>query len=334
MFSNAVNSMARWLGLALLMGLVLPALAQRSIEYSTPAEDDAKAPESVAPAVTHKTPSAFNAPKSLFGNDVSASFDDLPRSPVPNNNRSNPQWRKAQEDQKNWALMTPQEILGVPTPESILGISSLQDDTKLTSEERFLKRQDQPLGSSTNGWQHQDVGAQHQGGEPLTAADDDQFDRAANGAQAPRANAFQNLPLSGQDPSVVGQSQRDTLWDSPFASPTPLPTKPTTEQLQGMDRFRALLAPTEKAPAVASYGTPAAQPLAARDPNFQAQPAFNPAGAPAKALRSDLAKPTGLMPLAGVSGPAPVPAKRAPLVKPPPWMTDQTADSTPAQRRF
>ena len=202
MFSNAVNSMARWLGLALLMGLVLPALAQRSIEYSTPAEDDAKAPESVAPAVTHKTPSAFNAPKSLFGNDVSASFDDLPRSPVPNNNRSNPQWRKAQEDQKNWALMTPQEILGVPTPESILGISSLQDDTKLTSEERFLKRQDQPLGSSTNGWQHQDVGAQHQGGEPLTAADDDQFDRAALALEKALSLGYRDFAWLAKDPDL------------------------------------------------------------------------------------------------------------------------------------
>jgi hypothetical protein len=249
---------------------------------------------------------------------------------------NNSQRRKSQDDDRNWALSTPQEILGVPTPESILGIDHTQGEGELTPAERFLKRQnhEQLESSATNGW-HQDVGAQRKKGlwEPLNGTDDSRFDRAANGALVPGGDGHRNLQVLGQDAGTpAGQIQRNTVWDSAFASATPPPAKLTPEQIQSKQTFLNLLIPPDKSPAVPS-GTPTVRPVAAHDPNFQTQPAYSRAGS-VKALQADLAKPTGLTPLMGVSGAAPVPAKRAPLVKPPPWMSDQTADSTPAQRRF
>jgi hypothetical protein len=100
-----------------------------------------------------------------------------------------------------------------------------------------------------------------------------------------------------------------------------------------MERFRALMEPptSEKPPATLNFLLPR---VAAPDPNLQAQPLFNPIGRSFTPVENDIAKPTGLTPLAGVTGPQPIPAKKPALVQPPPWMSQSPQNATLPQRQF
>src|SRR5882672_7132159 len=114
-----------WLSTAIAtMATLMPALAQQSIIFSKPAEVSADKANSFMPEPSHTGPSAFNAPSPLFGRRPTASFDILPgaQRPAPISPEQALQWQKFLDKKKNWTLMTPEEILGVPTPEKILGI--------------------------------------------------------------------------------------------------------------------------------------------------------------------------------------------------------------------
>ena len=97
-----------------------------------------------------------------------------------------------------------------------------------------------------------------------------------------------------------------------------------------MEAFRALMDPParEKTPAGAGFSLPT---VAAPDPNLQFLPVFNPSGRSFTPLGNDI---TRIAPLAGVTGPAPVPANPPPLVEPPPWMSPSLQNPTMPQRQF
>ena len=343
MLLRAVHFVVRGSGLTALLTLGLAASAQQAIQFTKPANQDPKATANTYVPPSHKSSSDFNAPKSLFGGDgATASFDELPAGPTPAMpNSYTRQWQKILQDRKNWALMTPEMVLGVPTPESILGIVP-KEDSKLSPEEGFLQRQDRQLQmNATNGLHGPEAGFSRND-DPRTGQFQDRNERSQfasssrNVTSDTSAPGTAKLPNSFLGPNSGNQADpnqpSDSTWASPFGAPQ-LSPQSTLEQLANMERFRALMEPppSEKAPATASLFQPR---VAAPDPNLQAQPLFNPMVRSLTPVENDIAKPTGLTPLAGVTGPAPTPTKKPALVQPPPWMSQSPQNSTLPQRQF
>jgi len=346
MFLCAVNFSARCAGLAAFTALGLSASAQQSIQFSKPANQDPTTAANSFQPPSHKSPSAFNAPSSsLFGQQgPSVDFDVLPGGPAPiYPNANGAQWQKVLQDRKNWGLMTPAQILGVPTPESILGIADPLEDPNASPEERYLQRQDRDSEMTATNGLHRPSATRLQNDDRNPGQFQDWSDNgrladtpgslgpgSINSGQVRNTSPFW-IQNSGT-PSGVNQ-KLDPTWASPFGTPEPLP-KATPEQLAGMEDFRALLdrEPPQKLPASANYYSPAPAPA---NPFLQSGPGFNPAGHAFTPVLNDIAKPTGLAPLAGVTGPLPAPAKKPALVDPPPWMSPSSLQNpTMPQRQF
>jgi hypothetical protein len=339
MFFCEVNFAARRFSLAALVMLGLPAAAQQAIDFSKPLDSDpASKANAFMPESARRNPASFNAPLPIFASKPGASFDVLPGSPQPVFNNANAlQWQKFLNDKKNWTLMTPEEVLGIPTPEKILGVADPNDDPSLSADERFLKQREQQVAfAATNGLHHADSLLWQKDDAPggLFQMPDHEtpFARAMT---APNPDASRN-PGSVFSPhsadTTVVDGKFNSTWASPFNTP-PLAPKPTPEQLAEMKVFHDLMdPPQDKTPQSSGLFAP---PAIAIDPNMQPVPAsFNPNGRSFTPLLNDIGRPTGLTPLAGVTGQLPPPKKVAPLIQPPPWMKDPLQNSTMPQRQF
>jgi hypothetical protein len=336
---------ARGLVLLALAAPVWPATAQQQhIQFSKPVDPGTVSkPSQLVPSPGRQiSAGAFAAPVPLLGTP-SVSFDRLPGGPMPNamSAADSAQLQKLMDIRKNWSLATPEEIFGLQTPESILGVGKSHDDAKLSVTERYLKRQDQlALRASTNAMRG--LGASWR---------DDSRNDSVNGSTRPGDAMGRYAPWFGDSApggergpnnlfgkpnpnAAVDASRRsDSIWSSPFNQPDPLP-KQTPEQLAGMERFRAFMDPSVEKPADSKF---LVQPAAAADPNMQELPYFNPAGQSYTPVQSGITKPTGLAPLSGITGPRPLMQKKAaPLAQPPPWMsTPNSAQEAPLpQRQF
>jgi hypothetical protein len=324
------------------MALSLPALAQQSIQFSQPAKQDPAAnANAVLPPSSHSSAGAFNAPGSLFGGNAGPDFDLLPGGPAPVTQNASPQWQRFLDDKRNWTLLTPEEVLGLPTPEKILGITD-PDEDQLSAQDRYLRRQERRSETTvTNNvlrqtdsllWHPDDPSAKlfqepdAEGRMPETSRNS-LTGRTPPGSTRSLSPIFNPLPKS---PTEMNPDIEST-WVSPFNVPDQVP-KPSPEQLAGMDRFRALMeAPAADKPSLLAGFS--AQPLTAPDPNMQL-PAFNPAGGTIKQLQSDIAAPTGLLPLTPVTGQLPPPPKKAAMVQSPPWMSSSPQNAALPQRQF
>ncbi len=337
-----VNFLMRRLILAGLVTGAASAPAQQTIQFTKPVDQDLSGTANAFMPTTARRNSAgaFNAPSPLFGEKNSAAnFDILPGGPNPGavSPASAEQWRKFLDGKKNWMLMTPEEVMGIPTPEKILGLTDPKEDPKMSAEERFLQRQERLSSSgATNGFHHPDAPSWSGDAETSLFRPADANTRFAQtlGGTIPGADKTLN-PLFNPNPNSppdIGQ-KAGSVWANPFGMAEPLP-KPTPDQLAGMDRFRALMEPSvpEKAPEPARFALPL---VATPDPNLQALPAYNPAGRSFSALESGIGRPMGLTPLPGLTGPRPVPAKKsASLVQPPPWLSDGPQPLAPVPRTF
>jgi len=341
MFLCAVNFSARRLALATWLALGLSATAQQAIQFSRPANQDPAASANSFLHSNHKSPGDFKAPSSMFGDTgPEASFDMLPGGPpVVYPNANNQHWQKLLQDRKNWSLSTPEQILGVPTPESILGLTDPREDPKLSPGERYLQRQErQAEMAATNGLRGPNIMASRTydpNRDLFPNLDERSRFGDAHGGTDP--GSFSSGPprvrsafISQNPETPADQSQKlDTTWASPFGPTEPLP-KSTPKQLAGLEAFRALMEPPakEKTPAFGNFALPA---VAAPSRNLQAPPVFNPAGQSFTPLGNDI---TRISPLAGVTGPPPAPAKKPPLVTPPPWMSSSLQNPTMPQRQY
>jgi len=336
-------------GIALMAAAsLLPAPAQQSIQFSRPANQDPAAnANSFLPTTHQKSVSDYNAPSSPLGGDDS--FDKLPMGPAPVMSGANSaQWQKYVDSRTKWTMMTPAEILGIPTPEQILGITDPNIDPNASVEERFLLRQQhQDERGATNGMMRPDGSWLRDDGKktPDTFSDsgretlfgrtfgsafdakkDDPLAAAQSGISA-RLLRLGPGPLSDQKRNQVA----DDAWTSPFGTPANLPQS-TPGQLAGMERFRAML--ESEVPVAAKtpgdlYGF-----KAVISPDTGPQSQFNPAGQSVKPLEDGITRPTGIQPLAGVTGPRTAPAKAPSLVQLPPWLVEPSANSAPPQRQF
>jgi hypothetical protein len=333
---KVIFAMARF-GLAVMFLLGLSSAAQQAIQFTKPVDADpaSKANSFLPDNSHHLSAKDFNAPSPLFGSaSPTADFDILPGSPPPVFLPNAAQWQKYMDQKKNWALLTPGEILGIPTPEKILGITDPLDDPAISLEERYLRRQGQQSEMSASNslrraesplW-HSDIAGENLFG---TTGENARYTGVlmVSGMSRNAGVFIAGTPDPGQGVNPIQKTV--SAWASPFESPPPLP-KPTPKQLAGMDRFRAIMA----GPAPEIMPAVGGELAHAPDPNMQATPFFNPAGQAVAPLSSGLIKPTGITPLSGVTGPQPQPKKAAPVVQPPPWLQNPLQSGNLPQRQY
>ena len=312
--------------------------AQQPIIFSRPVENGTseKANSFMNAEPTRHTSGAFNAPTPMFsGNKAEVSFDQLPSANQvqrPISPAEQKAWEKILEGKNKWAMMTPEEILGIPTAEKILGLPEKNDESKLSVEQRYLNRQERAtLFTATNGYRRPDF-KPRDGNNPFAKNDaqtkSDHLFEQPNGAAekimltgAPKFldDVFGLAPTAPLTP----QQRQTAAWGNTFDLPPP-PAKQTPEQLAGMDRFRALMEPS----AALEKTLPAARtplPLA-RDPYLQAAPQFNPLGGAAKALRNEASQAIGIKPLPSlIRQPLVTPPPSPTQVQLPPWLRDEEA---------
>ena len=332
-----------WLAVILMAGVAVSDVdAQQKIIFSKPADDNiTDKANSFMPPSSQRSGGAgsFNAPTPFFRGSPAESYDVLPGSPTANtiSPEEARRWKKALDARKNWTLLTPEEILGVPTAEKILGLPDPKINEKLTVEERFLLRQTHE-GISNPATNRQSNTALMRSDSPdnpfRQQAENDHSSRQTEKPKLGSSEYFNQLLKAAAGNLFSTEQKADTAWNNPFTQPAPAP-KIDLEQVAAMDRFRALMDspfPQEKSV------TPIRQtPIPTPNPNLQPVPLFNPAGRSYTPLQSGISKPTGITPLPSITSPYSLPAAAKPtgLAKPPPWLSDSPpAFGLPNQRPF
>lgn len=309
--------------LAALGMAAVSALAQETVINSKPADVTSdKANSFLGDPKRQINAGDYNAPRKLF-NDYSPSLP-MPRPLILNN--QDPSAQDAWKKRKNWMLLTPEQILGVQTPEDILGIKDPNNEKKLSLEEQYLLRQGRSAAfAATNGRTGTLPG--NDGDNPFTKKRDDQnpFSSGPFASRDLPTQAGSMKPLNSLFNSKVSDSfggderNKESAWTSVFAQPSQ--PKLTLEQLADRERFRALMEPNSQ-PATPVRFSETLPPTP--DPYLQPQPKFNPAGHSYSSLENNSARPTGINPLPGITGPAPKPVEKRPSwqAQPPPWLSD------------
>ena len=317
--------------------------------------------EQVAPAAetaARKISSNPSAIPSLFNSKPRGDFDILPgyQPPTPLSPAQVKELQKQMDQRKNWALMTPEEILGLPTPAKIMGVAD--PDQNLSTEERYLKRQNrQRSASATNalanagslGNQDQSAFKSWRSGQEQNA--NDRFGNQNGLTRPERTDRFGTRNANSTTEDLTHRP--DSPWSSAFNVP-PEPPKPDKSQMAAMERFRAMMQPSEPErplPNSPTLGAPAIpttpnQPVAATpSPNFQRLDNFNPGGNSYRPVQETVSRPIGITPLPTTTGVRPTAVnqtKPKPLTEPPPWVAEQNRQNkyaTPkpgvfSQRKF
>ena len=314
-----------------------PSRAQPTIQPSKPAAEVTATTNSFMSPDQRNAADAYNAPKSVFSGQLVPQFDILPGAGQPQDisPAAAKQWQKILDGKNKWTLMTPEEIMGVPTPEKILGLPDKSGDDKLTLEQRYLTRQERAASlAATNGYRRLDNPWSHDNPSPFGQKDDnDRYSRPGDRPDSGSARFF-NQTLSAQPGSLFGASpNEDSKWASAFTLPAP-PPKQTPEQLAGMERFRALMEPVAPPDKLV---VPRVSTVPVVDPYLEPVPKFNPNGRSFTPLQSSISRPTGIKPLPGITGPYTIPTetRTAGQAKLPPWLSDsQSPPLGMPQRKF
>jgi hypothetical protein len=247
------------------------------------------------------------------------------RFPLPQAD-ANAALQKELEDRKNWTLMTPEEIMGVQTPEQIFGLTEQDPDKNLSPEERYLKRREKAETaaetnalSGANGWEHKDLGLFDQ---------PDTSDPFSPQYKQTDSSTFSRI-FSPAQTSLFGQKTASSKM-TPVSSSSQ--AKADKEEEEEMARFRALIG---EVPPPSLSPTPA---LSVSSPSLQPLSQFDALGHPVESRDSDLSKPNELTSLAQFTGSYTPPKKtKKPSWEPqaPPWLSDgSTPPTTPPVRKF
>jgi hypothetical protein len=231
-------------------------------------------------------------------------------------------------------LMTPAEILGVPTPEKILGIPQRDAGAgkNQTAIERYLEREYAAQTGATN----RNAIYNRNPSEEWNASSREQA-RLNPGFSSPENNTNSSAMNSffGETPdnrNAEANQNAVTVWQKPFASPSVAPAQ-TPEQLAAAEGFQKLLQPHSSQSSVATFSS-----YSKTTPDtFLMQPAASPAGNSFVPLSSGIGMPTGVQPLPGIFGEkksstTPVAPEWKP--KSPPWMSSIPQSGTMSQREF
>ena len=318
-----------------------PSRAQPTNQPSKPAAEVTATTNSFMSPDQRNAADAYNAPKSVFSGQLAPQFDILPGAGQPQDisPAAAKQWQKFLDGKNKWTLMTPEEIMGVPTPEKILGLPDKNGDDKLTLEQRFLARPERAATfAATNGIRRlNDPWSRDNPGPFGQKVDTDRDARPGDRPDAGSARFFSQT-LSAQPGLLFGSSPNEdsnegSKWASAFVRPAQ-PPKQTPEQLAGMERFRALMEPSAPPDKLVVPRTAA---VPAVDPYLEPVPQFNPNGRSFTPLQSSISRPTGIKPLPGITGPYTIPTetRTAGQAKLPPWLSDsQQPPLGMPQRKF
>ncbi len=326
------------------------AVAQQPIVFSKPADSAgaAKPDSNLAPETKHETHGFFSIPQSVFEPNHSelniAPFSSSAPAPQASPSQMR-EWQKILDAKNHWTLMTPAEILGIPTPEKILGLPAKDGGDKLSPEERFTRRRDKSAASlletsaAAKAVKRSDMPISNNESPFARKTFESVF------ARVDEKNSSQQQPTSAGGAGTAGKGgslfgamlgsfaadeKSEARWGNTFNFPAQ-PPKATPQQLAGMERFRESMQPSLVFQKAAEQRRPT--PLAARDPFMNVAPQFNPRGSSFAPLKSDVSRPMGLTSLPGITTRLPVtPTRSAAQPDLPPWMRDDSGKIP--QRKF
>jgi len=258
------------------------------------------------------------------------------------------QMQRLLDKRKNWALLTPEEIFGLPTPEKILHVperDAFGQPKNETVVEKFYERQEH-LRARTN---NDNYGAADTA--PRWSLSDNQDLQMNPNIWTPAGSKPGNLALMNQllngttdnraapVPAPAPGQAPESGWSKPFSLPTP-PPGPTTEQQAAMEQFQQLLKPhsltdgTAKAPAL---GSPIFSSSSLAPNPAPGSSALIPMGASFTPLSSGITVPAGVTPLPGLLGQTNM---AMPMYEPewkpqpPPWQSSAPQPGVIPQRKF
>jgi hypothetical protein len=347
----SLANLTRWLLIAgVALAVASPAQAQRAgrrpgqaiVFSSTDEENVSSNTLSLAP----KPPSLLDFANTIQSPDSkpgAAPETDLPPGPPPAISPAQVQrLQRRLDEQKNWALMTPEQILNPPTTEKMLHLQerdAFGQPKNETVEEQYYARQNQ-LRVRTNNVSYGAADAAPRWGFSDTRElhmEPNVWTPAGGRLGSP---ALLDQPLNGPPDNHAAPAQaQGKAWAKSFSLPAPAPA-PTTEQQAAMEQFQQLLRPRSlssgdtKTPAL---GSPIFSPSPTAANPAPGSAAEIPMGATYAPLGSGIAVPAGVTPLPGLLGPTnmglPV---FAPEWKPqaPPWASSAPQPGTIPQRKF
>jgi hypothetical protein len=259
--------------------------------------------------------------------------------------------KRQQEERDNWSLLTPEQILGLPTQEKVLGVQD-RDRSGDGKEEsvvvQYYERQ-QRLRARTNNYDYSyDYGYDYGPTNGLPKGNVYGSRESSMGSDRwPRAGARQDSPTllsqllaRTQSSRTDADSAQNDGWSRPFNLPAAPPGQ-TPEQKVAMEQFQQLLKPraapgdSTKASGPGNSIFPAASTASGLTP--QIAPAVTTIGGSYPPLNNGLNMPVGLVPLSGISGPNnPSLPTLAPAwtPAPPPWQSTGPQLGVMPSRKF
>jgi hypothetical protein len=241
------------------------------------------------------------------------------------------------DERKNWALLTPEQILGLPTQAKILGIQDRDAFGRPKNESvvaQYYERQEMSRIRTNN--DNYAAAAAPQWG--ILGGQEPQLNPNiwATAGGRPGNSAFLNQFLNGTPDNRDAAAQApQSGWSKSFNLPAP-PPKTTPEQEAAMAQFQQLLQP--RSPLGAAKNPASGSPLFSPSMAPASGPsAVIPIGASFTPLSSGIAMPAGPTPLPGLLGPTNAAASLfAPAWKPqqPPWMSSAPQLGVIPQRKF
>ncbi|HTB82878.1 MAG TPA: hypothetical protein VK742_04420 [Candidatus Sulfotelmatobacter sp.] len=325
-------------------GAARPAGAQESIVFTKPPNDPAAKANSFMDQQPHHDSASMNMPAPLFnGPQASPDFDTAAfmQQPQPLSPQQLQQQLKQENERRNWGLMTPAEIFGVPTVEKIFGMPEPDADKDLTLEERYLRRERQAYEAPATNSLRAAGGAWNDQNNPFQKPGDRDKRGLDENIDAARQNRVFQSPFNQARSAQQSEAERrqNSIWQSVFSAP-PVQPKDDTGHAAEMVRFRTLL---DSQPALetpqstpqtmpqtasfqSSYQTPGRQPAV---PEYKAPTAYTAAANFEAQRQQEIGKPMGIAPLPPISAPPKKKDDSKPLVKPPPWLSDQPQPNAP-----
>ena len=317
----------------------------QSILFSSADGDDVS---SNMPSLTAKPPGLLdfaNAVQSPTPKSGAASESEtLPEPQTPAISPAQAQrMQRLLDERKNWALLTPEQILGLPTQEKILGITdrdALGRPKNETVVEQYDERQEQARTRTNNdNYGAADLAQRRR----FSGSQDLQMNPGiwTPAGGRPGNSALMNQAFDGtQDNPAASVQTPKSGWSKPFSLPASLPG-PTPEQQAAMAQFQQLLQPRSlpgDSPKTPALGSPifSASSTTPSPPSGQQFPAI-PVGASFTPLSSGIGLPTGVTPLPGLLGQNnTAPALLTPEWKPqpPPWLSSGPQPGAIPQRKF
>jgi len=345
-------NLTRW---AVVAGVVLaatsPACAQsagrrpgQAILFSSTDDDSVS---SNTPSLTAKPPGSWDFANAIQspaqGSGVSSESGPLPAPPLPAISPGQiRQMQQLLDERRNWVLLTPEQILRLPTRGKILGVADRDAFGQLKNESvmmQYIERQDQ-LHNRTN---NVNPGpADPSSRRVFSAGMEPQMNPGfwnPTGSRSGNPGFLEHIIGGTSDSRANAGQPQKSVWQKSFNMPAPEP-KPTPEEQSAMNQFNELLQPhslssgTAKASAFGNpiLAAPATAPKPASD-----QSLADPIGASFAPLSSGVGMPAGLTPLPGLLGatnaglPALVPEWKP---QPPPWQSSTPQLDVMPQRKF